>query len=124
MLTVAEAMESLLATVEPSGVVRTHLNESLGLTLAEDVRSTADSPPFDKSLMDGYALRSVDWTNGISRFRVVDVVTAGRLSTREVASGEAVQIMTGAPIPAGADVVVKLEDTHPDDDHVVVDVNT
>ena len=111
MLTISEAFDRLLATVVPLNPVTLSLDECPGLTLAEDIVSTGDSPPFDKALMDGYAVRSADLVGGSAKLDVVDVVTAGRVPTKRVGIGEAVQIMTGAPLPDGADVVVKVEES-------------
>jgi len=96
--------------VTPFSATRAPLAEALGLILAEDVRSDVDSPPFDKSLMDGYAVRADDVPDGRAELRVIERITAGMVPTKEIAAGEAAQIMTGAPLPAGADAVVRVED--------------
>ena len=80
----------------------------LGEVLAEDVAADIDSPPFDKSMMDGYAVRAADCG---SPLKLVGEVQAGAVSNVPVGAGEAVRIFTGAPIPTGADAVVKQEDT-------------
>lgn len=85
----------------------------LGLTLAEDVASDLDSPPFDKSLMDGYAVRSED---GDSQREIVEEIMAGRVPTKPVAANQTSRIMTGAQTPVGADAVVMLERTELLDD--------
>lgn len=110
MLTVDAALDLVLQTVAPLPAVRTSLTDALGLVLAEDVRSEVDSPPFDKSLMDGFAVRAEDVSTGAATLRVVETITAGSTPTRQIGPGEAAQIMTGAPLPAGADAVVKVED--------------
>ena len=120
MLTIATAFEKLLATIATLPPVRLSLAESLGLTLAEDVVASGDSPPFDKSLMDGYAVRSADLVEGAATLDVIDLITAGRVPTKPVGSGQAIQIMTGAPIPVGADLVVKVEETVREGDRVRV----
>ncbi len=120
MLTISDAFDRILTTVIPLKATSFPLQECFGLTLAEDVASDADSPPFDKSLMDGYAVRSADLLNGSASLTVVDVITAGRVPTKPVGIGEAIQIMTGAPLPHGADVVVKVEDAVPNGDRVCV----
>lgn len=120
MLSIAAAFEKLLATVVPLTPVRLSLAESLGLTLAEDVVAADDSPPFDKSLMDGYAVRSSDLVEGKATLDVIDLITAGRVPTRSVGAGQAIQIMTGAPIPSGADLVVKVEESVREGDRVQV----
>ena len=111
MLTISDAFDRLFATVAPLDAVSVTLGQSLGLTLAEEISSTADSPPFDKSLMDGYAIRSADLNQGTATLQVVEVITAGMIPTRPIESGQTSQIMTGAPLPIGADIVVKVEDT-------------
>ena len=86
------------------------LEGARGLALAEDVRARFDSPPFDNSAVDGYAVRSADAGAGRS-FRVVDEAPAGRPATKSVGEGEAVKIFTGGVIPGGADAVVMVENT-------------
>ena len=120
MLSVTQAFDKLLATVEPLEAVSLPLSDVLGLTLAEDVSASEDSPPFDKSLMDGFAVRAADVANGFVSLKVVEVVTAGQVPSKSVRPGEATQIMTGAPVPDGADLVVKIEETLPDIDSVHV----
>ncbi|MGE5193159.1 MAG: gephyrin-like molybdotransferase Glp [Deltaproteobacteria bacterium] len=111
MLTVAEAIAEIIARVERLPAARAALADSLGLVLAEDVFSDLDSPPFDKALMDGYAVRSIDVSTGRARLRVIEEVPAGQVPRRPVGAQEATRIMTGAPIPAGADAVVPVEHT-------------
>jgi molybdopterin molybdotransferase len=82
----------------------------LGLVLAEDVASDLDMPPFDKALMDGYAVRAAD-VRGEATLTVVEEVTAGRVATKAVEAGQATQIMTGTALPRGADAVVQVERT-------------
>lgn len=111
MLTVADAIAEIVAHVARMPVERVPLGESLGQVLAEDIFSDLDSPPFDKALMDGYAVRSADLVDGRACLRVVDEVLAGQVSRHAVQQGEAIRIMTGAPLPAGADAVVPVEHT-------------
>jgi len=112
MLTVAEAIGAILDEVKRLPGTRVPLNDALGQVLTEEAISDLDSPPFDKSLMDGYAVRSADVTSGLKHLRVVDEVMAGQLARRPVEAGEAIRIMTGAPIPLGADAVIPVEQTH------------
>jgi len=120
MLSVNEALEKILATIVPLEVIRVPLGESLGMTLAEDIHSSIDLPSFDKALMDGYAVKIDDIVNGSATLRVIEVITAGNIPTKTIAPGEASQIMTGAPLPQGADAVIKVEDTQRDGDNVVI----
>jgi molybdopterin molybdotransferase len=87
------------------------LRESLGLVLADDVVATHDLPPFANSAMDGYAVRSADVAEVPTELHVVGEVAAGAVPDRGVSSGTALKIMTGAPLPPGADAVVRVEDT-------------
>src|SRR3712207_2217551 len=84
------------------------LVEAQGLALAGDVRARFDSPPFDNSAVDGYAVRSADAEAGRT-FTVVDEAPAGRPARRSVGEGEAIKIFTGGVIPEGGDAVVMVE---------------
>src|SRR5262249_53868193 len=85
------------------------LDAALGLVLAEDVASDLDMPPFDKAMMDGYAVRAADIVSGGTELAVVDEITAGTTPSRAPSAGQAARIMPGAPLPAGADAVVMVE---------------
>src|SRR5436190_3400793 len=116
-ISVQEALEAILSYFSPLEPVTVPLADSLGLVLAEDVYSDTDLPPFDNSAMDGYAVRAED-VAGASRerpasLRVVGYIPAGTAPgpDDQVRPGTAFRIMTGAPVPAGADAVVRFEDT-------------
>lgn len=109
MLSVVEALRLISESVRSLKTVPLPLSEALGSTLAADVISGLDSPPFDKALMDGYAVRSEDCRVAGTVLEVVDEVTAGRVATKRIAAGQAIRIMTGAPLPDGADAVVQVE---------------
>jgi len=112
MLSVAQAQEIILQAARPLPPQTLALAPAaVGLVLAEDVVSDIDSPPFDKALMDGYAVRTTDLPEGRGELAIIEEVTAGRLPTREVGPGQATRIMTGAPLPAGADAVIPVERT-------------
>ena len=104
-------MALLIAQVQPLNPVHVALAEVLGLVLAEEINSPIDSPPFDKALMDGYAVRAADVNSGPAQLAVIEEITAGRRASRPLGPQQAIRIMTGAPIPEGADAVVRLEDT-------------
>jgi len=115
MISVEQALEKILSYVDVLGEEQSPILDCLGQVLAEDIYSGIDVPPLDNTAMDGYALRSGD-THGASQesprfLRVIDTVAAGSFSEYEVEPGTAVRIMTGAPIPKGADCVVRFEDT-------------
>ncbi len=120
VLSVEEALKRILATVHVLEPERVPLLEASGRVLAETITADRDIPPLDNSAMDGYAVRGADVAQGMTRLRVVGEVAAGHVSRVQVEPGTAVRIMTGAPIPAGADTVVRFEDTHPDGDWVEI----
>ena len=115
MLTPTEAARLILEHIAPLSPMRQPLREALDLVLAEDVASPIDLPAWDNSAMDGYAVRGVD-VAGASPERkvelgVVESVAAGQFPERPIGAGQATRIFTGAPLPAGADTVVRQEDT-------------
>ncbi len=113
MLTYEEALRAILAQVPEPKVVRVPLRNSLGRVLAHPVLADLDLPPFKKSFMDGYAVRSQDAATAPVKLEVIGVVAAGRPSQPQVEAGQAVQIMTGAAVPPGADAVQMIEKTRP-----------
>jgi molybdopterin molybdotransferase len=123
MLSVAEAQAAILQEAHPLPPEKVALvPAALGLVLAEDVLSDLDSPPHDKALMDGYAVRSADLDAGHGELEVIEEVTAGITPKRALGSGQATRIMTGAPLPAGADAVVAVERTRlANPDRVVIE---
>ena len=113
MLSYEEALREVLAQVPEPKVVRVPLQKSLGRVLAHPVLADLDLPPFKKSFMDGYAVRSQDTATAPVKLEVIGVVAAGRSSQPQVEAGKAVQIMTGAAVPPGADAVQMIEKTRP-----------
>lgn len=113
---VQEASQRILAAIRPLDVESIALRDALGRVLATDVHSPIEHPPWDNSSMDGYAVRSADIREASAgtpvSLRVIDTVRAGQLPSSDVAPGTAIRIMTGAPIPRGADSVVRVEDTN------------
>ena len=105
-----EAVRLVLENTPRLPGVHALLKDARGLALAEDLRARFDSPPFDNSAVDGYALRSQDAVAGRS-FRVVDEAPAGRPAQKKVGEVEAIKIFTGGVIPEGADAVVMVENT-------------
>lgn len=115
MISVEQALEKILSYVNVLEEAQVPILDSPEQVLAEDIYSSINIPPLDNVAMDGYAVQAKD-TSGASpespRFlRVIDTVIAGSISRHKVKSGTAIRIMTGAPIPEGADSVVKFEDT-------------
>ena len=110
-MTPAEAARLIISHVQPLAPVRRPLREALDAVLAEDVTSPIDLPPWDNSAMDGYAVRSADLTAGDTDLEVIETVPAGQFPGKTVGPRQAIRIFTGAPLPAGADTVIRQEDT-------------
>lgn len=124
MLGVAEASRSILEHISRLSPERVEIGECDGRVLAENVISRVSMPPWDNSSMDGYALRSADVAKASDiapvRLRVLGDIPAGEFSDLTVAAGQAMRIMTGAPVPAGADCVIRMEDTDQGMENVLV----
>jgi molybdopterin molybdotransferase len=119
---VEEALARVLAAFQPLEPERVPVLETLGRVLAEDIYADMDIPPLTNTAMDGYAVRAAD-TAGASpehpvRLRIIYDLAAGYTTDVAVTPGTAIRIMTGAPIPPGADAVVQFEDTEQDGDWV------
>ena len=115
MIGVEEASARILAEIRQLEPERVPLEKALGRVCAEDVVATVTMPPWSNSSMDGYAVRSADISPVLSgqpvQLRVVATIAAGGFAPRALKRGEAMRIMTGAPVPDGADSVVRKEDT-------------
>ncbi|HWS88339.1 MAG TPA: gephyrin-like molybdotransferase Glp [Pyrinomonadaceae bacterium] len=116
MIPVSEAIRIVVEKAGPLAAERVALGEALGRVLAEDAFADTDLPPFDRAQMDGYAVRSEDLRETPARLRVVGEAAAGDGWRGALRAGEAVRIMTGAPLPAGADSVQQVEVTREEDD--------
>ena len=122
-LEVDEAVARVVAGVTRLDTEPVARAEARGRVLAAPVRSRVFLPPWDNSAMDGYAVRSADIATVPVRLRVTETVAAGQFPSRAVQAGEATRIMTGAPVPDGADTVVRVEDTDAGIDQVEIRVN-
>ena len=120
LLSVAEARAAVLSALAPRPAVAVPLAEALGLCLAEPARASADSPPFAKATMDGYAVRAADCSSPPVTLAVIAEVAAGSVPSRTVEPGTCVKIMTGAPLPGGADAVVPVEVARREGDRVTL----
>jgi molybdenum cofactor synthesis domain-containing protein len=121
LIPLEEARQHVFERCAPVAPVRMAPAEARGLVLAEWIQSTELIPPFDNTAVDGFAVRAADTEDAPVTLEVVDTVTAGRAPTRAVGPGEAIRIMTGAPMPDGADAVVMVENTSVDGDRVVIE---
>jgi molybdopterin molybdotransferase len=124
MLSVEEAQKIILAEVHPLEAESVPLLLSLGRYLACDIVSAIDDPPWNRSAMDGYAVISKDtkqaFRDAPCTLTVIEKIPAGTIPQKKVISGTASKIMTGAPLPEGADAVIKIEDTTQKDTSVLV----
>ena len=124
MLSVEEAQERVLNAFAPLETEPVPILEASGRVLAEDIHSDVDIPPHANSSMDGFAVKASDTTGAgpesPTRLRTIGDLPAGYVPEQEVTAGTAVRIMTGAPLPPGADAVVKVEDTAAQGDDVLL----
>ena len=126
MIQVQEALDKILCQIQFKGVERVPLGQALGRVLAEDIVSRINNPPLDNSAMDGYAVRAADLASATPakpvRLALLEVVHAGHVPRSAVTVRTCIQIATGAPLPTGAEAVVKVEDTAREGDAVLVRV--
>ena len=115
-LQLVEAISAILEHVRPvTDTEQVPVGQASGRVLAEDIAAGHDQPPFPRSPLDGYAVRSGDLQAASrehpARLQVIDEIMAGYVSEKKIAPGQAVRLMTGAPVPEGADTIVRQEDT-------------
>lgn len=122
MISVAEAIQIVRQHTAPLSTERVPIIEALGRVLAEDVVADTDLPPFDRAQMDGYAVRAQDVKETPVRLRIAGESAAGKGWHHQLEEGQAVRIMTGAPVPVGADSVQQVELTHELKDGTVVEL--
>jgi molybdenum cofactor synthesis domain-containing protein len=122
MISVAEAIQIVQEHTVYLGAERVLLSDAAGRVLAEDIVADTDLPPFNRAQMDGYAVRASDVQAVPVRLRIVGESAAGKGWHNELQEGQAVRIMTGAPVPHGADAVQQVELTHELRDGTVVEI--
>lgn len=118
-ISLEEAINILNEKIDFLGVEEVDLLKGLGRVTSESVYSTINNPPFNKSAMDGYAIKSEDGFID-NKIKVIDKVFAGGFSNNTVEKNTAIKIMTGAPMPEGSDAVIKQEDVIKDDDYIII----
>jgi len=124
MISLEAALSQILAAIRPLGLEKVNLLDALGRVIGEDILASRAIPPKNNAAMDGYALRSAD-IRGASRERpvvlnVIEDIPAGAIPQKRVGQGQAARIMTGAPVPDGADAVLRMEETEKDGQRVRV----
>ena len=122
MISVAEAIQIVKEQTRRLATEKVAIHESLDRVLAEDIVADTDLPPFNRSQMDGYAVRAEDTNDAPVRLRIVGESAAGKGWHHQLKEGEAVRIMTGAPVPEGADAVQQVELAHELKDNTVVEL--
>ena len=124
MLSPEEAQDIVLDHIGPTGAERVSILEAQGRVLAEDIVARHDNPPLDNSAMDGYAVRFADVSGATADapagLDMIEDIPAGSIGQKQVGPGQCSRIMTGAPIPAGADTVIPVEDTRSRGDRVEI----
>ena len=124
MIPITTALKIVSRETRFLGTERISLTDAVGRILAEDITADSDLPPFDRSQMDGYAVKASDTLNAPVTLKLVGESAAGRGWHRTLKSGEAVRIMTGARVPVGADAVQKIEVATEDDESVTINEST
>ncbi|HEY6247409.1 MAG TPA: gephyrin-like molybdotransferase Glp [Pyrinomonadaceae bacterium] len=122
MISVAEAIQIVKEQTQRLATEKVAIHESLDRVLAEDIVADTDLPPFNRSQMDGYAVRAEDTNDAPVRLRIVGESAAGKGWHHQLKAGDAVRIMTGAPVPEGADAVQQVELAHELKDNTVVEL--
>jgi len=120
MLTMVQALERVMTAARPPISERVSLDTALGRVLAEELQCQRDIPPWDNSAMDGFAVRHEDVPG---RLRILETIAAGDVPTKTVVEGACSRIMTGAPMPPGADAVIMVEQSTVDGDFVQLDAD-
>lgn len=114
MIKFEEALKKILENTLTLPARKISIQEAGGMILQEDISSGIEMPPFDKSAMDGYAVNSLDTKSYPVRLKCLGLIQAGDVFTKRLQRGECVKIMTGAPLPKGADSVIMIENTRED----------
>jgi molybdopterin molybdotransferase len=118
LLPISDAINLILSNLKELGEEELPIEDAIGRVIACDIESKLEMPPFNKSAMDGYAVKTLD-TPG--RLRLTEVVPAGTFPGKKLKNGETILVMTGAPIPEGTEVVVMREQTMEDGDFIEIE---
>ena len=124
MIPISKALRIVGREVRALPAERVPIEDAVGRVLAEDIFADTDMPPFDRSQMDGYAVRAADTKDAPAVLKLVGESAAGRGWKGRLKAGEAIRIMTGAPLPSGADAVQKIELTQEADGTVIINEPT
>lgn len=120
MITIRDAQQLINSYSRNFGMEEADIEDAFNRTLAEDIYADRDYPPFNRSAMDGYALKSEDFNNNkLNEFEVIENLLAGNISHKKIRYRQCMKIMTGAPVPSTADAVIRVEDAINNSDKVV-----
>ncbi|MBN1665184.1 MAG: molybdopterin molybdotransferase MoeA [Deltaproteobacteria bacterium] len=124
MISVSEALKEILGTIHPLGLEKLNIMDALGRVMGEDIYARRNIPPKNNSAMDGYAVRAEDTASATQEkpaiLEVIEDIPAGTIPTKKIGPGQAARIMTGAPIPDGANAVMRMEDAEKDGNNVKI----
>lgn len=123
MISLKEAQRLVREQARSFGKEIVMLEDAVGRVLAEPVIADRDYPPFNRATMDGIAIKSADWNNGIRSFDLLETIYAGKKATSDIRSGACYKIMTGAAVPAGVDTVIRKEDISENENRLTVNVS-
>jgi molybdopterin molybdotransferase len=123
MISLQEAQQLVLQQAHSFGKEIILLEDALGRTLNEPVVADRDYPPFNRATMDGIAINSADWNEGIRSYTVAETIFAGMVSTMPIAKGECYKIMTGAAVPLSGDTVIRREDIEAIENRLTITVS-
>lgn len=127
MISLQQAQQLVLEQARSFGKEIILLDDAVGRVLSEPVVADRDYPPFNRATMDGMAISSVDWNEGIRSYTLIETVFAGKAATRIISKGECYKIMTGAAVPESADTVIRKEDLEENENRLTVtasEINT
>src|SRR6185312_1180281 len=125
MISIRNAQQFINGYSRNFGWEEVDIDNAFNRTLAEDIYADRDYPPFNRSAMDGYALKSGDLNDKmINEFEVIENLFAGNISNQKIQNGQCIKIMTGAPVTSTADAVIRVEDTTNTSQKIVPKLNT
>lgn len=111
MTSIPQALDLIFSFAKSFGTEEVSIHDTFNRVLAQDIFADRDYPPFNRSAMDGYAVIASDFTKPDTELKLIERLLAGGVATQKVVSGTCIKIMTGAPVPQGADAVIRVEDT-------------
>lgn len=119
-----QAKDLVLQQAHSFSTEKIMLDEAVGRVLTESIIADRDYPPFNRATMDGIAINSADWNNGVRSFILIETLFAGKIFTKELKAGECYKIMTGAAVPPSANTVIRREDIEENENRLTVTVSS